>query len=531
MGDVEKFISTWAAELGGGDPTLVLLLAFVAFLLLFIVVVALRTTINRNQEGDKTAAIIARVERLEANLHEFRGEMAQIIQKFREVSDSVREEVKRVQRDIDNKGPGSGGSGGSSPTGGGGGNQGGASGGGGRLASDSSAEASFTVTSTEEQAVVASSVRESIASVQESQGVPTQSVATMEQPSIAAQASHAVVAPAHLEEEKSSISKGLTKTRKSFFGRLKSLFTGSATVTPATLDELEETLITADVGVQCTSAILEKVRAASNESGAVGEEQVQQLVKAELLDSLIQLPASHRLYAPQTGTPLIVLVVGVNGVGKTTTTAKLAARWKGQGKKVLMVAADTFRAAAVQQLQEWGRRLDVRVISGAENAKPSTVVFDGMVAAKEEGADVILIDTAGRLHTKTNLMQELEGVRNAITKHFPSGPDETLLVLDGVSGQNALHQAREFNSAVKLSGVVITKLDGTPKGGIVVAISRELKVPVAYVGVGEKAGDLIPFSAQEFVDGLFGDDDQRAVPTVMPQTLASTSTIVSGLFN
>jgi fused signal recognition particle receptor len=172
-----------------------------------------------------------------------------------------------------------------------------------------------------------------------------------------------------------------------------------------------------------------------------------------------------------------------------------------------MVAADTFRAAAVQQLAEWGRRLQVRVVCGAENAKPSTVVFDGMVAAQQEHADVVVIDTAGRLHTKANLMQELEGIRNAIRKHVPDAPHETVLVVDGVSGQNALAQAREFNAAVQLSGVVVTKLDGTPKGGIVVAIAQELKIPVYYVGVGEKPEDLIPFSPQGFVDGLLGDDD------------------------
>jgi fused signal recognition particle receptor len=226
---------------------------------------------------------------------------------------------------------------------------------------------------------------------------------------------------------------------------------------------------------------------------------------------------------------MIVLVVGVNGVGKTTTTAKLAARWKNEGKKVLLVAADTFRAAAVQQLQEWGRRLDVTVISGAENAKPSTVVFDGMAAAKSSGADVVVIDTAGRLHTKSNLMQELEGVRNTILKHFPEGPDETLLVLDGVSGQNALHQAREFNAAVTLSGVVVTKLDGTPKGGIVVAIARELKLPVAYVGVGEKAEDLLPFSVEEFVEGLFDESEMSSGKSVPPslRTVAATSAVIS----
>jgi fused signal recognition particle receptor len=200
-----------------------------------------------------------------------------------------------------------------------------------------------------------------------------------------------------------------------------------------------------------------------------------------------------------------VLVVGVNGVGKTTTVAKLAARYVEQGKKVVLVAADTFRAAAVEQLVEWGRRLNLKVISGAADAKPGTVVFDGMVAAKEAEAEVIIIDTAGRLHTKSNLMQELEGIRNSIRKHVPEGPHETVLVLDGVSGQNALVQAREFNEAVDVTGIVITKLDGTPRGGILVAISQELKLPVFFVGVGERAQDLVPFSKQEFVEALLGD--------------------------
>jgi fused signal recognition particle receptor len=204
----------------------------------------------------------------------------------------------------------------------------------------------------------------------------------------------------------------------------------------------------------------------------------------------------------------VILVVGVNGVGKTTTVAKLATRYEAQGKKVLAVAADTFRAAAVQQLKEWGSRKGFEVYAGAENAKPAAVVFDGMVAAKEKGADVVLIDTAGRLHTKSNLMQELEGVRNSIRRHIPDAPHETILVVDGVSGQNALMQARDFNASTPLTGLVVTKLDGTPKGGIIVAISQELKIPVVYVGVGEKAEDLLPFSPDEFVDGLFSGDSE-----------------------
>ncbi len=499
MDDISKMISVWAYEFGNTDPTMVLILAILGFLLLLIVVIALRTTIQRNQESDRTAAIIARVEKLEGNLTQFRDDMTRMMQQFRAVTESVRSEVDRVRKDIDNGG--SGGDGGSSPAGGGssGGSSGGNTGGGLRQGSAALGASSAATTLQEET------------SAQGEVTTPT------------TKAVEALVI-----ERKSSIATGLTKTRRSFLGKLKAIFTGAPTIDTATLDELEETLITADVGVQCTTAILEKVRAASQESKTLGEGELQRLVKDEISRSLLQLPSDHKLYAP-VGAPMIVLVVGVNGVGKTTTTAKLAARWKNEGKKVLLVAADTFRAAAVQQLQEWGRRLDVTVISGAENAKPSTVVFDGMAAAKSSGADVVVIDTAGRLHTKSNLMQELEGVRNAILKHFPQGPDETLLVLDGVSGQNALHQAREFNAAVALSGVVVTKLDGTPKGGIVVAIARELKLPVAYVGVGEKAEDLLPFSVEEFVEGLFDESEMSSGKSVPPslRTVAATSAVIS----
>lgn len=307
------------------------------------------------------------------------------------------------------------------------------------------------------------------------------------------------------KEVHGAMARGLAKTRTSFLEKLAGFFKSSPRIDQATLDDLEELLIASDVGARCASSLVEQVKEAAQGEEQLSEDRLRGLLKAGVLNQLIEVPRDHRIYRPSQS-PLVILVVGVNGVGKTTTVAKLAARYSAQGKKVVMVAADTFRAAAVQQLLEWGKRLGVQVVSGPENAKPGTVVFDGMVAAKEAQADVVLIDTAGRLHTKANLMQELEGVRNSIRKHIPDAPHETILVLDGVSGQNALAQAREFNEAVRLTGLVITKLDGTPRGGIIVAISRELAVPVFYVGVGEKADDLIPFSRSEFVDALLGEE-------------------------
>lgn len=303
-----------------------------------------------------------------------------------------------------------------------------------------------------------------------------------------------------------AISRGLRKSRIGFISRLSSLFSGRTVIDSATLEDLEEALILSDVGARCAANLVEEVR---NRAQSVGESltpsEVTRLLKEGILNQLHPVPANHRMYHP-TSSPLIVLVVGVNGVGKTTTVAKLAAQYMQQGKKVLAVAADTFRAAAVEQLGEWSNRLGFTLVRGAENAKPSAVVFDGMLAAKEGAFDVVLIDTAGRLHTKSNLMQELEGVRNSIRKHFPDGPHETVLVLDGVSGQNALSQAREFNQAVQLTGLIVTKLDGTPKGGIIIAISQELSLPVFYIGVGEKVEDLITFRREAFVDALFDED-------------------------
>lgn len=333
-----------------------------------------------------------------------------------------------------------------------------------------------------------------------------------------------LVAPAPVEEPKaevvleeaSTISRGMAKSRSSFLGKLKSLFTGRSSVDLSSLDELEEMLITSDVGARVADSLVSSVREHAKETKEVSESALKGLLKQGIRKELLEVPSDHRLYTP-VGSPLVILVVGVNGVGKTTTVAKLATRYRAQGKKVMAIAADTFRAAAVLQLQEWGKRSDFEVFSGADQAKPAAVVFDGMVAAKEKGVDVVLIDTAGRLHTKSNLMQELEGVRNSIRRHVPDAPHETVLVVDGVSGQNALSQAREFNASTPLTGLVVTKLDGTPKGGIIVAISQELKVPVLYVGVGEKAKDLLPFSVDEFIEGLLSDESNGGVGAEIPR--------------
>lgn len=317
--------------------------------------------------------------------------------------------------------------------------------------------------------------------------------------------------------------RGLNKSRTGFLARLAGFFSGRTAVDTSTLEELEELLILSDVGARCASDLVAEVRRVAEESPqGLAQRELTELLKSGIRKRLIVTPERHEIYHP-VRTPLIVLVVGVNGVGKTTTVAKLATKYMSQGKKVLAIAADTFRAAAVEQLAEWSTRVGFTLVSGSEGAKPSAVVFDGMKAAKEGSFDVVLIDTAGRLHTKSNLMQELEGVRNSIRKHVSDGPHETVLVLDGVSGQNALSQAREFNQAVALTGIVVTKLDGTPKGGIIVAISQELELPVFYIGVGERVDDLLPFSPTGFVDALFEEDSnvlphgKQVVPRVSNQ--------------
>ncbi len=305
----------------------------------------------------------------------------------------------------------------------------------------------------------------------------------------------------------------LAKTRNSFFSFMKQIFASKPLVSQEMLEEIEIQLVSADMGVQTARILIEDVKRDIEIGAQVDQNALAGIFKMKILQLLETNATIDTEINPirRAGEPLVVMMVGVNGVGKTTTTAKLAAKWKDAGAKVLMVAADTFRAAAVEQLVEWGNRIGVAVVSGAADAKPSTVVFDAMQRAKAEGVDVVIIDTAGRLHTKSNLMQELEGVRNVIQKVDPTAPHETILVLDGTTGVNALSQAKEFNQAVPLTGLIITKLDGTPKGGIIIAIKNELGIPVRYLGVGEAKEDLRHFVAREFVEALFSLPEEEGV--------------------
>ncbi len=306
-------------------------------------------------------------------------------------------------------------------------------------------------------------------------------------------------------ELENSLSSGLARTRQGFLSKIRNIFGGKASIDSHALDELEEALVTADIGIDTATALINELKADMASGKNCSEDQLLERIKTKIAGILSAGESSEmKIVKPEAG-PFVILVVGVNGVGKTTTTAKLASKLKAAGKKILIVAADTFRAAAVAQLKEWGERIDVPVVFGAADAKPATVVFDGMKRAKDESIDVVLIDTAGRLHTKSNLMQELEGVLATVKRHQADGPHEVLLVVDGATGQNALSQAREFHQSLKLTGVIVTKLDGTPKGGIVVAIKKELGIPVRYIGVGESPEDLRVFEPEEFVAALFDE--------------------------
>jgi len=291
---------------------------------------------------------------------------------------------------------------------------------------------------------------------------------------------------------------GLAKTRSSLVGRVDALLGSHARLDAAFLEELEEILITADFGMQATQEIVAALT--KRLAGGQAPEQVRLALEEEVRGRLQQ--AEQALPEPTAG-PLVLMVVGVNGVGKTTTIGKLARQYAAQGKKVVLGAGDTFRAAAAEQLEVWGERAGAEVIRQAEGTDPGAVAFDAAKAAVARKADVLIVDTAGRLHTKVNLMEELKKVRRILDREIPGAPHETLLVLDATTGQNALVQAKMFKEAVAVSGVVLTKLDGTAKGGIVVAIGSQLGLPVRFIGVGEGVDDLRPFDANEFVAALF----------------------------
>jgi len=294
-----------------------------------------------------------------------------------------------------------------------------------------------------------------------------------------------------------SLNDGLAKTRKNLTDKIGKLILGEK-IDEAFLDELEEALISADVGVETSSLVLRDLRERFKRNELISPQQVKDRLKQILIEILSAQPSTFSLNA----SPAVVLVVGVNGTGKTTTIGKLASRLRADGKKVLLAAGDTFRAAASEQLSIWGERSGIPVIKHKEGADPGAVVFDAVMAAKARDVDVLIVDTAGRLHTKSNLMEELKKVNRILSRELPGSPHETLLVLDGNTGQNALVQAKMFNEAVGITGIVITKLDGTSRGGIVFAINKELGIPVKFVGIGEAIEDLKSFDPEEFVNAL-----------------------------
>ena len=297
---------------------------------------------------------------------------------------------------------------------------------------------------------------------------------------------------------------GLTKTRDNFVKNMGYIFRGFTNIDDEFYEELEEILIMGDIGVTTTENILEDLKRKVKEQKIKEPGECKEL----LIESIRQqMDIGEAAYEFENRTS-VVLVVGVNGVGKTTTIGKLAAKLRAQNKKVLLAAADTFRAAAGQQLKEWANRSQVDMIGGQEGSDPASVVYDAVSAAKARGCDVLLIDTAGRLHNKKNLMEELRKINNIVDREFPEAYRETLVVLDGTTGQNALNQAKEFSEVTDLSGIVLTKLDGTAKGGIAVAIQAELGIPVKYIGVGESIEDLEKFNAEEFVNALFYTEEQ-----------------------
>lgn len=307
--------------------------------------------------------------------------------------------------------------------------------------------------------------------------------------------------------KKEKLDKGVEKSRDGLMQKIGRAVAGKTKVDPELLDDLEEALITSDVGVKTTIDIIERIEARIAKDSYFGEEEFNSLLKEEIVALLRESDTNKASIDPETAhetVPHVILVVGVNGVGKTTTIGKLAHLYKKAGKKVLLGAADTFRAAAVDQLKIWSERAEVPLVEQGQDADPAAVAFDTVSAAKARGVDVAIIDTAGRLHNKKSLMEELSKIKRVMSKVIEDAPHEVLLVLDASTGQNAMQQAKAFTEVVDITGLVLTKLDGTAKGGIVIGISHELKVPVTYIGVGERIEDLQLFEREKFVNALFG---------------------------
>ncbi|MEO9872255.1 signal recognition particle-docking protein FtsY [Ekhidna sp.] len=307
------------------------------------------------------------------------------------------------------------------------------------------------------------------------------------------------------KDKKESLDKGLEKSKQNFFTKLNKAVVGKSTVDADVLDELEEILITSDVGVETTVKIIDRIEDRVAKDKYLNASELNQILREEIASLLSENNTKDLVDfdLPSVDGPYVILVVGVNGVGKTTTIGKLAAQFKSLGKNVILGAADTFRAAAVDQLIMWGEKVGVPVVSKGMNTDPAAVAFEAAKRGKEENADVVIIDTAGRLHTKVNLMNELSKIKNVVQKFIPEAPHDVMLVLDGSTGQNAFIQAKEFTKATEVSSLAVTKLDGTAKGGVVIGISDQFKIPVKYIGVGEKVEDLQVFNKTEFVDSFF----------------------------
>ena len=313
------------------------------------------------------------------------------------------------------------------------------------------------------------------------------------------------------KKKKETLDNGLAKTKESVFGKIARAVAGKSKVDDDVLDNLEEVLVTSDVGVDTTLRIIEKIEERVARDKYVSTSELNNILREEIANLLTEnnTDDTEGFQLPEGKKPYVILVVGVNGVGKTTTIGKLAYQFKQAGKSVYLGAADTFRAAAVEQLCIWGERVGVPVVKQKMGSDPASVAYDTVSSAIANQADVVLIDTAGRLHNKIGLMNELTKIRNVIKKQLPDGPDEVLLVLDGSTGQNAFEQARQFTAATEVTALAITKLDGTAKGGVVIGISDQFKIPVKYIGLGEGMEDLQAFNRREFVDSLFGDEENK----------------------
>ena len=307
------------------------------------------------------------------------------------------------------------------------------------------------------------------------------------------------------KQEKESLDQGLQKTKEGFFAKLTKAIAGKNTVDEEVLDNLEEALVSADVGIETTLKIIEQLESKVKQDRYLNTSELNKILQEEIESILVDVPDPYfqDFGVPEGKKPFVILVVGVNGVGKTTTIGKMAYNYKKAGKQVILGAADTFRAAAVDQLTIWSERVGVPIVKQAMGSDPSAVAYDTVASAVAKQADVVIIDTAGRLHNKAHLMDELGKIKRAIDKALPGAPHEVMLVLDGSTGQNALEQAKQFTATTEVTSIAITKLDGTAKGGVVLAIANQFKIPVKYIGVGEKINDLIIFDKHEFVESLF----------------------------